>query len=304
MIPSGADPAGPPANTAPNPHFTWIRDAARALEAIGAGNPRLEAEYMMARALDMPRIRLWLTHASPSAEAIVRFEALLARRLAREPLQYVLGSAEFAGLELEVGPGVFIPRSETEVLVEIVAQNLAKIAGPPGIVGPRIVDVCTGSGAILLALLARFPEARGIGIELSREALSYARRNAIRCGLDARASWVRGDLLEPLAGLHGLDVIVSNPPYIRLDEAPALAPEIGAHEPPAALFAGEDGLDTVRRLIPQASSRLRPGGLLAMEIGITQGDAVLGLLDSSDWRMQAILPDLTGRPRVATATRA
>jgi release factor glutamine methyltransferase len=281
-----------------NPHFGWIRDATRALETIGAGNPRLEAEYMMARALGIPRIRLWLIDEAPSTDAIARFDALLARRLAREPLQYVLGTAEFAGLELEVGPGVFIPRSETEVLVEIAARRLEPMAGTP-----CIVDVCTGSGAILLALLTRFPDAGGIGIDVRGEAIDYARRNALRCGLDRRARLLRGDLFEPIAPSRSLDVVVSNPPYIRLDEAPALAPEIGAYEPHSALFAGEDGLDTVRRLIPQAALRLRAGGLLAMEIGITQADAVLGLLDSSDWRTREVLPDLTGRPRVVTAAR-
>jgi release factor glutamine methyltransferase len=265
------------------------------LEAIGAGNPRLEAEYLMAHALGVPRIRLWLIETTPPAAAIARFEALLERRRAREPLQYVLGSAEFAGLDLEVGPGVFIPRSETEVLVEVVAKRLETDA--------RIVDVGTGSGAILLSLLSRLQEARGLGIDRSEDALAYARRNAARCGLTARAEWLCGDLLAPLPRDAGFDAVVSNPPYIRLDEASALAPEIGDHEPHAALFAGEDGLDVVRRLIPEAATRLRSGGLLAMEIGITQGATVSDLLDPGVWRDAEVLPDLTGRPRVVAAAR-
>ncbi len=288
-------PSVPNTPTPPNPLFAQIRDAMGILEAIGAGNPRLEAEYLMAHALGIPRIRLWLIETAPSVEAISRFGALLERRRAREPLQYVLGTAEFAGLTLEVGPGVFIPRSETEVLVEVVAKRLAANA--------RIVDVGTGSGAILLSLLSRLPDARGLGIDRSEEALVYARRNAARSGLSARAEWLCGDLLAPLPPDAALDAVVSNPPYIRLDEAAALAPEIRDHEPHAALFAGEDGLNAVRRLVPQAAARLRSDGLLAMEIGITQGQAVSDLLDPDDWRDIEVLPDLTGRPRVVAAVR-
>jgi release factor glutamine methyltransferase len=288
-------PAAPRPSPPPNPLFARIQDAARALQTIGAGNPRLEAEYLMAHALGVGRIRLWLIEDPPPMEALARFEALLTRRLGREPLQYVLGTAEFAGLTLEVGPGVFIPRSETEVLVEAVAGRLT---GPA-----RIADVGTGSGAILLALLARLPAASGIGVDGSEEALQYARRNARRCRLDARAEWLRGDLLEPVPPGAALDAVVSNPPYIRLDESDALAPEIRDHEPHAALFAGEDGLDEVRRLIPAAASRLRSGGLLAMEIGITQGESARRLLGDGSWQGVEVLPDLTGRPRVALAIR-
>lgn len=289
--------------TDPNPLFVWVGGAARQLVEIGAGNPRLEAEYLMAAALGIPRIRLWLIDQAPTPEQIVCFEALLARRLAREPLQYVLGTAEFAGLTLEVGPGVFIPRSETEVLVERVEALLhVRHGGRPA--SPLIVDVGTGSGAVLLALLDRMPGALGIGTERARTALAYARRNAIRLGLANRVGWVCGDLLEPIACTTPIDAIVSNPPYVRLAEAQALAPEIREHEPPESLLAGADGLDVIRRLVPQAAGRLRPAGLLALEIGITQGEAVRALLSPEDWRGVEIRPDLTGRPRVLLAVRA
>ncbi len=277
-----------------NPIFVLIREASGRLEEIGAGNPRLEAEHLMARALGIDRIGLWLRDELPPADAVARFEALLARRLHREPLQYVLGNAIFAGLTLEVGPGVFIPRSETEVLVEQLAARLDRS------VPMEICDVCTGSGAILLALLARLPRARGVGIDQSGAALEYARRNALATGLAGRTEWLLGDLLDP-AGRRVFDAIVSNPPYIALAEADALAPEIRDFEPADALYAGADGLETIRRLIPQAASRLRPDGWLAVEIGVTQEREMLALLEPVAWRDAAILPDLSGRPRIAMA---
>lgn len=280
-----------------NPLFLLIREASSRLETIGAGNPRLEAEYLMAHAVGVERIALWLRDDPPADEQIARFDALLARRMAREPLQYVLGSTHFAGLDLEVGPGVFIPRSETEVLVERVAERLES-SGPI-----EVADVGTGSGAIILALLARLPEARGIGVDQSPEALEFARLNGVRTGLASRVEWRLGDLLGA-TGDRVFHAVVSNPPYIAESESADLAPEIRDHEPRGALLAGADGLDTIRRLIPQAAARLRPGGLLAMEMGVTQGEAVLRLLRSAEWREPAILPDMTRRPRIALALRA
>ncbi len=157
----------PPAGA--NPLFARIREAARRIESIGAGNPRLEAEYLMAAAIGIPRIQLWLIDRPPAAGELAAFETLLARRLAHEPLQYVLGTAEFAGLTLAVGPGVLIPRSETEVLVERVETALRALRGGCE-AAPTIVDVGTGSGAILLALLHRFEGARGIGIDVREDA--------------------------------------------------------------------------------------------------------------------------------------
>lgn len=286
-----------------NPLFVWIRGATASLREIEAGNPQLEAEYLMAAALGIPRIQLWLTDNPPDAEALRRFEALLARRLAREPLQYVLGTAEFADLTLTVCPGVFIPRSETEVLVERVQTRLSAMLGGCS-AAPRIVDVGTGTGAILLALLGRLPGAIGLGIDTSPDALACAQRNAERLELSNRAQFCLGNLLEGLDRGILIDAIVSNPPYIRVDEGPGLAPEIREYEPSDALFAGEDGLDVIRRIVPQAAERLPSGGLLGLEIGITQADAVAGLLGGGDWRDVEIRPDMAGRPRVVMATRS
>lgn len=282
-----------------NPLFLWIREGARRIEEIGAGNPQLEAEYLMAAALGIQRIRLWLIDQAPDAEAIARFDALLARRLAREPLQYVLGTAEFAGLTLAVGPGVFIPRSETEVLVERVVERLRG----GGRAGARILDLGTGSGAILLALLARLPDAHGIGVDLSAESLSCARGNAGRLGLFARAAFVRGDLCDGIRSAEEWDAIVSNPPYVMTAEAAELAPEIRDHEPALALFAGDDGLDAIRRIVPAAGARVAPGGLLAIEIGVTQDARALALLAGGPWQDARVKPDLSGRPRILLARK-
>jgi release factor glutamine methyltransferase len=170
--------------------------------------------------------------------------------------------------------------------------------------GPcRILDVGTGSGAILLALLARLPEARGVGVDLSGEALAFARRNASRLGLEERTDLVRGDLCAAVRPGPMFDAVVSNPPYVRTGEAVDLAPEIRDHEPPTALLAGTDGLDVIRRLIPEAAARLRPRGWLALELGITQAETTLALLPPEEWHAARIVPDLTGRPRILMARR-
>lgn len=286
--------------TGPNPCFVWIRDATRKISEIGAGNPRLEAEYLMATALGIPRIELWLRDSPPTFDQITRFETLLARRLSREPLQYVLGSAEFAGLTLDVGPGVFIPRSETERLVETVDADLRGRLGQWQ--APRIIDVGVGSGAILLSLLGRFPQASGIGIDRDPTALTWAKRNATGSGLGDRTRLLRGDLLSSIASAAA-EVVVTNPPYIRLDERDSLAPEIRDHEPELALFGGEDGFDEIRRLAPQAHEVLVPGGILAIEIGITQEALAQELFSKPLWTGTRIVPDLTGRPRIVLTVR-
>ena len=288
--------------TAADPLFVRIRDAADRLRRIDAGNPRLEAEHLMAAALGIPRIRLWLLDAPPAAEEIERFEALLSRRLARMPLQYVLGTAEFCGMELLVGSGIFIPRSETEQLVEAAAGRLGRIfAGRPD--PPRIVDVGAGSGAILLALLRLLPRAAGLGIDRSAAAVAVARRNAERLGLADRCRFEQGDLLDGVDPGR-FDAVVSNPPYIAEGDREGLAVEIREHEPAEALFSGTDGLDAIRRLVPQAARVLPGGGLLALEIGIDQHEEVRAILrDDGAWTGIEVVADLTRRPRIVLAER-
>jgi release factor glutamine methyltransferase len=289
-----------------------LRDAAARLLEIGAGNPRLEAEYLLAHALGIERPVLLGRDpglaAGPDAEA--GFAALLARRLAREPLQYVLGTVPFAGLDLEIGPGALIPRGETEVLVEQAAAELRPGGGsmrhgdgaPLPVRAPWLIDVGTGSGAIVLALLHRLPGWRGIGIDSSSAALAWARRNRARVG-NRSCALIRGDLLASIR-TGAVDAVLSNPPYIRSAELPGLAPEILEYEPPEALDGGVDGLETFRRLVVEAARVLRPGGLLAVELAPDEPDPAAELLAASGaFQEVRIFIDLAGRKRGLLARR-
>ena len=247
------------------------------------------------------------------------FDALVQRRLANEPIQYITGEQEFYGLALGVTPAVLIPRPETEQLVEAVLAELDPTQPL------RILDVGTGSGAIAIALAHHLPHARVTAVDLSAAALEVAAANAARHALADRISFVQSDLLDGIrtvilseaahevssevegpadlpVSLPPFDVIVSNPPYVPTADRAALHPQVRNHEPAAALFAGPDGLDVYRRLIPQARAALRPNGLLALEIGHGQKEAMSDLL--SDWNELRFLDDLQQIPRIALARRA
>ncbi len=285
-----------------------LREAAERIQAIDAGNPRLEAEYLLSHALSIERPTL-LTRDPGMVLDLAgreRFAVLLARRLHREPLQYVLGTVPFAGLNLVIGPGALIPRGETEILVQEVADALG--ARSPQSALPRktparvLVDVGTGSGAILLALLGRLPSWRGIGIDRSPAALTWARRNIVM-GAAPSGHLVRADLLAAVR-TGAVDAVVSNPPYVRTGEIAGLAPEIREHEPPEALDGGEDGLDPFRLLIPEVVRVLRSGGLLAVELAPDQpGRAAELLAASGAFPEVRVFRDLAGRTRGLLARR-
>jgi release factor glutamine methyltransferase len=224
------------------------------------------------------------------------FDAMVLRRLANEPIQYITGEQEFYGLALGVTPAVLIPRPETEQLVEAV---LAELDSTQPL---RILDVGTGSGAIAIALAHHLPRAHVTAVDLSAAALEVAASNAARHGLTNRIRFVQSDLLDALPpGELPFDFIVSNPPYVPTADRGSLHPQVRDHEPAAALFAGPDGLDVYRRLIPQARAALRPNGILALEIGQGQREAVAALL--ADWNELRFLDDLQQIPRVALAHR-
>ncbi len=223
------------------------------------------------------------------------YQRMLERRLRFEPIQYILGRQEFFGLALRVTPAVLIPRPETELLVEAV---LARV--PRGEL-LRIVDVGTGSGAIAIALASALPDASVKALDLSPEALGIARENAARHQLADRVRFLHSDLLAAVAGDAPYDLIVSNPPYVALADLETLHPQVRDHEPREALFAGPAGLDVYERLIPQAWTMLRAEGLLALEIGHGQQEAVARLL--ADWSGVTFLQDLQGIPRVALGRR-
>jgi release factor glutamine methyltransferase len=243
--------------------------------------PRLDAELLMAHALGVTREELLLSHTQ--AEAPTAFEALLARRLAHEPVAYILGRRAFWTIELEVGPGVLVPRPDSETLIEAAVAHF----GSPG--PATILDLGTGPGTLLLAALTEWAEAHGLGIDRSDAALAYARRNAERLGLAGRADLRQGDWGEGVEG-H-FDLILCNPPYIEADAT--LPADVADWEPPEALYAGPDGLDDYRRLAPEIARLLTPGGIACIEVGAGQDAAATALFEYRGFTVSS-LRDLNG----------
>jgi len=256
---------------------------------------RRDAELLLAHILREPRTWL-LAHpeAELTAQQAAALLALTQRRAAGEPLQYLTGIQEFYGLTLRVTPAVLIPRPETEHLVEAVLAW-----AQPQLKPLRLLDIGTGSGAIALALAANEPSAEILATDISLDALEIARDNALRLGLADRIRFLQSDLLPP--NEDPFDVIASNPPYIPSLDAPTLQREVLDHEPHTALFAGPDGLDIYRRLIPAARIALRESGLLALEIGFGQRVALTHLL--TGWNNIRFLNDYADIPRVVLAER-
>ena len=252
-----------------------------------SATPRLDAELLLAHALGIDRDRLLLDPDRWTVPAA--FADLVERRAAHEPVAYITGTRGFWTLDLAVGPGALVPRADSETLVE---AALAHFAGRPP---ATLLDLGTGPGTLLLALLAEWPAARGLGVDASAAALGWARVNAAPFG--DRAAFVQGDWASALFGRF--DCIVCNPPYIATAEA--LAPEVAAYEPASALFAGDDGLADYRRLAPEFRRLLAPGGAVLVEIGWTQAAAVGDLLRGEGF-VVAEHRDLGGRPRVLLAT--
>jgi release factor glutamine methyltransferase len=252
------------------------RKAARVFAERGFENARLEAEQLLAGVLGVKRLDLYLQHDRPVADdELGRYREAVRRRLRHEPLQYVLGTAAFRALELRVDRRALIPRPETEVLVGAVLEwsTARAAAGRPA---RSVLDIGTGSGAIALSLAAEGGFERVVATDVSAAALALAAENAAACGLAARVELRCGPLFEPAAG-ERFDVVVANPPYVAESEAATLAPEVRDHEPALALFGGDDGLDVLRDLIAAAPGYMERGALLALEIGATQGEAVLDM---------------------------
>ncbi|MEQ1495196.1 MAG: peptide chain release factor N(5)-glutamine methyltransferase [Novosphingobium sp.] len=263
-----------------------IRAAAAQLCAT-SDTARLDAEVLMADALGVSRSDLLLRHMRDKPPP--GFTALVERRLAHEPVAYITGTQDFFGLAFAVSPAVLIPRGDSEVLVE------AALAARPDAL--RVLDCGTGSGALLLAVLANLSKAHGVGIERSAEALAVARSNAETLSLANRADLRRADWGTPgwATGLGRFDLILANPPYV--EDAADLAPSVRAHEPAEALFAGPDGLRDYRVLMPQLPGLLTPGGIALIEIGHTQAASVSEIAAGAG--LAATLHhDLAGRPRV------
>lgn len=272
------------------------------LKTQGVPSARLDAEYLLAHVLGLGRLEMYLQHERPlTARELDEFRPLLKRRAKREPLQYVLGRQAFRDLDLEVRPGVLIPRPETERLVEEVL-TWARARGRGDLVG---LDLGTGSGAIALSLLSEGPFERFVGTDVSPAALEVAAGNRDALGMGERLELRAGACFEPVRAGERFDLIVSNPPYVAEAERPGLAPEVVDWEPAEALFGGPDGLEVIRAIVRGAGSALGPEGLLALEVGAGQASAVAALLEiSSDYRDVEIRKDLAGKERVVMATLA
>jgi release factor glutamine methyltransferase len=251
-------------------------------------NPRLNAEHLMAHALGRKRIELYLDFERALTETeLAPLRGLVKRRSEGEPLQHLLGTVEFCGLTFLCDKRALVPRPETEQLVELVEMRIENRE-------LRIVDVGTGSGVIALSLAAKMPEAQVLGVDVSEDALALAQENAARLNLSGRVQFLKGRLLENTEG--AFDLIVANLPYISIQDRHTLSLEV-LHDPEVALFAGAQGDELVRELIDQAPFRLRPGGLLALEIGLGQSEALLSALAEKNYRDISSKNDYNGVTR-------
>lgn len=273
-----------------------LRTAAAArLAAAGVPSPEHDADELLAHVLGTDRSRLLLAD-PPTGEQERAYEGLIARRAGREPLQHLTGEAHFRHLTLAVGPGVFVPRPETELLAGwAVEQALALPA-------PVVVDLCTGSGAIAGSVAAEVPTARVHAVELDQGALAWAERNLAHTGVDLR----QGDFATAFDDLVGeVDVVVCNPPYVPLEAWESVAPEARDHDPELALFSGVDGLAAIRTLAVRAAQLLRPGGVVGVEHADVQGESAPAAFRATGrWREVRDHRDLAGRARFVTARLA
>lgn len=269
-----------------------LDSAVIAIAAAGSDTPRLDAEVLLAAAMGLDRSALFMDPAREVTGPAVRaFQDAVRRRSAgREPVAYITGTRGFRHIELAVDARVLVPRPETELLVEIGVELAPH--------GAHVADVGTGSGAIAIALSSERPDLRVLATDVSADALAVARANAARLGLAERVEFAHGDLL---AGVGEVDVVLSNPPYVAERERASLAPEITRHEPPGALFAGEDGLDVIRRLVPAAAAA--GARLLAIELGVGQAPAVAELMRAAGFEDVGARRDLAGLERVVVGRR-
>jgi release factor glutamine methyltransferase len=251
-------------------------------------NPRLNAEHLMAHALGRKRIELYLDFERALTETeLAPLRGLVKRRSEGEPLQHLLGTVEFCGLTFLCDKRALVPRPETEQLVELVESRIENRE-------LRIVDVGTGSGVIALSLAAKIPEAKVLGVDVSEDALALAQENAARLNLSERVQFLKSRLLENVE--DAFDLIVANLPYISIQDRHTLSPEV-LRDPEVALFAGAQGDELVRELIDQARFRLRPGGVLALEIGLGQSEALLSALAEKNYRDISSKNDYNGVTR-------
>ena len=253
-------------------------------------NAKLDTDILIAHSLGIKRLDIYLDLDRPLTEAqLTDLRSLVKRRASREPLQYIIGNTEFYGLTLKVDPRALIPRHETEELIELIVERLE---APP----KRILDLGTGSGAIALALASRYSDAEVTATDQSEEAITLAKENALALNLSSRVTFIKGNWFEPLDEGARFDLIVSNPPYLTEAEMQTAEPEVIDHEPHSALASGQEGLDDLGLLFKSVPRHLAEGGLLALETGIGQADAIKAMALEVSLHGQSV-EDLSGRLR-------
>lgn len=266
------------------------------LRSKGIESSRLEAEMLLAHALDCRRIDLYARFLDETLDSQrQRFKELIQQRLTGCPVAYLVGRREFYSLDFEVTPAVLIPRADTETLV----MECLRLAKP--LSAPDILDVGTGSGCIAVAVAHQNKSARVTAVDVSREALTVAVRNAERHKIQERIRFVHSDLFAELSGDEKFDLIVSNPPYVTLAEMETLSPSVRDHEPRLALEGGIDGFQVIDRLVAEARDRLKPEGRLLIEIGAAQSELARQRLTSAGYTVEKLVEDREGRPRVVVA---
>lgn len=269
-----------------------IAQAAKRLSDAGVPEPELDAKILFLEAFHMDQVHFLMNRMRPLTEEQrtqqETYEAMIDRRSARVPLQQILGSQEFMGLTFRVTPDVLIPRQDTETLVE----EALKVVKP----GMKVLDMCTGSGCIIVSIVHNIPEVEGTATDISKQALLVAKENAKLNQVSV--TFERSDLFDNVTGTY--DVIVSNPPYIRTGEVVKLMPEVQEFEPMEALDGKEDGLYFYRKIIKECKAYLKPGGHILFEIGYDQGEAVSGLLKEAGFKNVTVIKDLAHNDRVVT----
>jgi release factor glutamine methyltransferase len=264
--------------------MTVLDEAASRLRSAGVDSPRAEARLLLAHAMGARQEDI-ISGARPDDAALARFRAAVERRSAREPFAYIVGRREFFSLDFAVGPGVLIPRPESEMLIEEALRRF-----PHTDETLRVLDLGTGSGCLLLSFLSERRNAAGVGIDRSQIALGFARRNAEQLGLAGRARFLRGNWAESLSACF--DLIFVNPPYVKSSDIPTLAPEVGVHEPATALDGGKDGLEAYRRIAPALRELLSPSGCAFVEIGEGQAEAVAAVFTNANLEIDGTVTDL------------
>lgn len=278
-----------------------IQKSSEFLAKKGVDSPRLQTELLLAHQLKLPRMKLYLNFERVLSPAeLDTLRAAVMRRAQREPLQHIIGSTSFCGLEMLVNKHVLIPRPETELLAELAWNFLSTLNSQPS----TCLDFGTGSGCIAIAIAAKCPMARVIAVDVSADAIDVAKQNATASGVSDRIEFRCGDGFATMNGADKFDLIVSNPPYIASEEIATLETEVRDFDPRGALDGGADGLDFYRRLAAEAGAFLKPGGKIMFEFGEGQATAISELFTAKHWTVESVHQDYTKRERMLTAGRS